>query len=77
MATIIPFPHLHQAVFDEKQTAMMAKVLEEVCFKLIMLEDRAWQIIAAHIFELVRRGQLDPKKLRDQLISEATVGREL
>ena len=77
MAIIIPFPIPHQAAFDDKQITIMAKVLDEVCFKLTILEERAREVVAARILELARRGELNPTKLENRLVLEATAGRGL
>jgi hypothetical protein len=70
MATTIPF--LQDGAFDPDALRAMATALEEVCRTLRVDGDqRAREVIAARIIELARRGERDPKRLRDRLLREA------
>jgi tartrate dehydratase beta subunit/fumarate hydratase class I family protein len=61
-----------QNSFDPQANAAMATALEQVCVALrINGNVTAREVIAARIIELARRGERDPKKLRDRVLMEA------
>jgi hypothetical protein len=50
----------------------MSTALEEVCRTLKIENDQgARQVMAVRIIELARRGERDPKRLRDRVLREA------
>jgi len=73
MGTIVPF--LKDAVFDPGDIDAMSKALEAVCKELEIDDDRtAREISAVRIIELARRGERNPIRLRDRLLTEANGG---
>jgi hypothetical protein len=74
LLAIIPF--LKDAAFDQADIMVMSQALDDVCAALEVNEDmRARETIATRIIELARRGEHNPIKLRDRVLSEATGGR--
>jgi hypothetical protein len=70
MAKIIPF--LQDDAFDPDALQAMSTALEEVCRTLQVDGDQcAREAMAVRIIELARRGERDPKRLRDGLLREA------
>jgi hypothetical protein len=50
----------------------MSAALEEACLALQINGDaRARETLAIRIIELAKRGEVDPARLRDQVVSEA------
>jgi hypothetical protein len=51
----------------------MSKAFDEACRSLQIVGDaRARETLAIRIIELAQDGELDPEKLRDQIVSEAS-----
>jgi hypothetical protein len=60
------------ATFGPFELKAMSTALEEACRLLQVREDaRLKETLAIRIIELAKRGELDPAKLRDQVVSEA------
>lgn len=65
-------PFLQDDAFDPDTLRAMSTALEEVCRMLKVDGDPgAREVMAVRIIELARRGQLDPKRLRDRVLREA------
>jgi hypothetical protein len=69
MGTIEPFPG--NSVFEPQDIDAMSKIFVEVCTVLRPENDRAKEVVAARIIELVRCGERNPTRLRDRLLQEA------
>ncbi len=65
-------PFLQDDAFGPDTLRAMSTALEEVCRMLKVDGDPgAREVMAVRIIELARRGQLDPKRLRDRVLREA------
>jgi hypothetical protein len=72
MATILPFLK-NQGVFEPEITSAMSVAFDQVC-KALQLGSgatREREAVAVRIIELARRGERDPKRLRDQVVRES------
>jgi len=72
MATILPFLHASENVFDPKDVTAMSMALDDVCSALALRGDSdARQVMAERIIELARKGERRPRRLRDRVLHEA------
>jgi hypothetical protein len=70
--TIVPFLG-DQCAFGPEQTHAMSAAFDQVCHALKVGGDaRAREAIAVRIIELARRGEHDPERLRDRVLSDAS-----
>jgi hypothetical protein len=70
MKEFIPF--LQGDAFGPGALRAMSTALEEVCRVLKVDHDQAArEVMAVRIIELARRGERDPKRLRDRVLQEA------
>ena len=61
-----------EAVFEPDDIDAMSMALDDVCEVLKLNGSaKAKETVAMRIIELARRGERDPKKLRDVLLQEA------
>jgi hypothetical protein len=70
MTEFIPF--LQGDAFGPGALRAMSTALEEVCRLLKIDHDQgAREVMAVRIIELARRGERDPKRLRDRVLRES------
>jgi hypothetical protein len=76
MATILPF--VKDGVFDPKDITAMSTALDDVC-KILNLRDdsSAREVIAIRIIDLARAGERSPTRLRDRILHEADLARNV
>jgi len=76
MATILPF--VKDGVFDQKDITAMSMALDDVC-KILNLQDdnSAKEVIASRIVDLARAGERNPTRLRDRILHEADLARNV
>ena len=76
MATILPF--VKDGVFDPKDITAMSTALDDVC-KILNLRDdsSAREVIAIRIIDLARAGERSPTRLRDRILREADLARNV
>jgi hypothetical protein len=76
MATILPF--VKDGVFDQKDITAMSMALDDVC-KILNLRDdsSAREVIAIRIVDLARAGERSPTRLRDRILHEADLARNV
>jgi hypothetical protein len=76
MATILPF--VKDGVFDPKDITAMSTALDDVC-KILNLPDgnSAREVIAIRIIDLARAGERSPTRLRDRILHEADLARNV
>ena len=76
MATILPF--VKDGVFDQKDITAMSVALDDVC-KILNLRDdsSAREVIAIRIVDLARAGERSPARLRDRILHEADLARQV
>ena len=76
MATILPF--VKDGVFDQKDITAMSMALDDVC-KILNLQDdnSAKEVIASRIIDLARAGERNPTRLRDRILHEADLARNV
>jgi hypothetical protein len=66
-------PLLQGDAFGPDALQAMSTALEEVCRMLKVDRDQgAREAVAVRIIELARRGECDPKRLRDRVLREAS-----
>jgi len=71
-------PFLHDEAFEQRDIDAMSKAFTDVCDALKIDGDAtAREVIAIRIIELTRRGEHDPKELRDRVVAEANGGGEM
>jgi hypothetical protein len=76
MATILPF--VKDGVFDQKDIAAMSIALDDVCQMLNLRDDSAArEVIAIRIIDLARAGERSPTRLRDRILHEADLARNV
>jgi hypothetical protein len=76
MATILPF--VRDGVFDQKDIAAMSTALDDVCKMLNLRDDSsAKEVIAIRIIDLARAGERSPTRLRDRILHEADLARNV
>jgi hypothetical protein len=76
MATILPF--VKDGVFDQKDIAAMSMALDDVCKMLNLPDDNsAREVIASRIIDLARTGERSPGRLRDRILHEADLARQV
>jgi hypothetical protein len=75
MGTIIPFLR-DQVVFEPEATRAMSSAFDELCRALNLADGdtRGREAVAVRVIELARRGERDPKALRQRVLREAGVG---
>lgn len=75
MATILPFLK-DPGVFDPEATNAVSAAFDAICaaLKIPAGDARGRETVAARIVELARRGERDPKRLRDRVLREAGAG---
>lgn len=70
MTTVVPL--LQDEAFGPDALRAMSTALDDVCRLLRVDSDqRARETMAIRIFELARRGERDPERLRDQVLRDA------
>jgi hypothetical protein len=76
MAAILPYV-TNPLVFEPEATRSMLVAFDEVCRALNVspTANGAREVIATRIIELARRGECDPDRLRDRVITEAAANR--
>ena len=76
MATILPF--VKDGVFDPKDITAMSTALDDVC-KILNLPvgNSAREVIAIRIIDLARAGERSPTRLRDRILHEADLARNV
>jgi hypothetical protein len=76
MATILPF--VKDGVFDQKDITAMSMALDDMC-KILNLQDdnSAKEVIASRIVDLARAGERNPTRLRDRILHEANLARDV
>ena len=76
MATILPF--VKDGVFDQEAIAAMSMALDDVCKMLSLRDDNsAKEVIASRIIDLARAGERSPTRLRDRILHEADLARNV
>jgi len=76
MATILPF--VKDGVFDQEAITAMSMALDDVCKMLSVRDDHsAREIIASRIVDLARAGERSPMRLRDRILHEADLARQV
>jgi hypothetical protein len=76
MATILPF--VKDGVFDQEAITAMSMALDDVCKMLGVRDDNsAREIIAFRIIDLARAGERSPVRLRDRILHEADLARQV
>ena len=76
MATILPF--VKDGVFDQKDITAMSMALDDVCKMLNLPDDNlAKEVIASRIIDLARAGERNPTRLRDRILHEADLARQV
>lgn len=71
MTKVIPF--LQEAAFGPDDLRAMSTAVEGVCRKLKVDHDQgAREVVAVRVIELARRGECDPRRLRDRVLWEAS-----
>jgi hypothetical protein len=76
MATILPF--VKDGAFDQKDITAMSTALDEVCRILNLRDDNsAKEVIASRIVDLARAGERNPTRLRDRILHEADLARNV
>jgi hypothetical protein len=62
-----------KAAFGPDTIAAMSQAFEEACIALRVFagDDRGREIVATRIIDLAGNGLVDPKALRDRVVSEA------
>jgi hypothetical protein len=72
LATIIPFLHEREVVFDPEDITAMSTALDEVCKALrLQKNSAAREVMAVRIIELAKAGERRPSRLRDRVLHEA------
>ena len=76
MATILPF--VKDGVFDDKDITAMSMALDDVCKMLNLRDDNsAREVIAIRVIDLARAGERSPTRLRDRILREADLARNV
>ena len=76
MATILPF--VKDGVFDQEAITAMSTALDDVCEMLNLRHDHsAKEVIASRIVDLARAGERSPARLRDRVLHEADLARDV
>ena len=76
MATILPFAK--DGVFDDKDITAMSMALDDVCKMLNLRDDNsAREVIAIRVIDLARAGERSPTRLRDRILHEADLARNV
>jgi len=76
MATILPF--VKDGVFDQKDITAMSMALDDVCKMLNLRDDNsAKEVMASRIVDLARAGERNPTRLRDRVLHEAHLARDV
>ena len=76
MATILPF--VRDGVFDDKDITAMSTALDDVCKILNLRDDNsAREVIAIRNIDLARAGERSPTRLRDRILHEADLARNV
>jgi hypothetical protein len=78
MATLA-LPHLRDAVFEPDDTQALAVAFDEICraMNLPVSATVAREVVAIRVIDLAREGLLDPAILRNRVLYEARMGRQL
>jgi hypothetical protein len=76
MATILPF--VKDGVFDQEAITAMSMALDDVCNMLSVRDDHsAREVMASRIIDLARAGERSPMRLRDRILYEADLARQV
>jgi hypothetical protein len=76
MATILPF--VKDGVFDHEDITAMSRALDDVCKILNLRDDNsAREVVAIRIIDLARAGERSPARLRDRILHEADLARNV
>jgi hypothetical protein len=81
MVSILPFPLSDVGLpsFDPEDTTLVCKVFDDICRELhgSGQSDNVKEIVATRIIQLANRGERDPEKIREAILTSLGVRRNM